>query len=153
MNLKNICIKINAFFCLGGAFAILWGYNQPTALTTAVALICLLMTPAAGLGWRTARTGRGLPLALFCSGAMIPYAVWLCSALEHVGFGFPGLLGLSNLCLLPILKKHTAREALAGLAQENQSRPGEGDDGADHGAHTGDGAIKQRGDGDHGDGL
>jgi hypothetical protein len=108
MNLKNICIAINAFFFLGSSVLILLGYNVATPVANTVALISLPVALVAGLGWRTACTGRGLPLVLFLAGVMIPYAVWLYLKLGHVFCGLPGLLGLSDLCLLPILKKRTA---------------------------------------------
>jgi hypothetical protein len=84
---------------------VLWGYNRDAPLATVVALSCLPVVLAAGLGWRAAGTGKGLPASLLLAGAMIPYAVWLVLTLDHLVFGFPALLGLCDLCLLPILKK------------------------------------------------
>ena len=105
MQLKNICVRMNAFFCLGSAAIMFWGYNRDIPLATAVALACMPVVPAAGFCWRAASTGRGLPAALLLAGAMIPYAAWLVQTLDAMFFVFPVFLGLSDLCLLPILKK------------------------------------------------
>ena len=112
MNLKNICIRINAFFCLGSTLIVLWGYNRDIPLATTVALVCLPVVLAAGLGWRAALTGRWLPVVLFLAGAMIPYGIWLQMTLEHIFFCFPAMLGLIDLCLLPVLKKRRAWDSL-----------------------------------------
>ena len=107
MNLKKICIAINALFCLGCTYIAFWAYNRDAPWATVLGLICLPVIVPAGLGWRTAKKGRGLPVTLFLSGAMILYGIWLYFIMGHAAYCFPGLLGLSNLCLLPLLKKRT----------------------------------------------
>jgi hypothetical protein len=110
MSLKGICAKINALFCLGSAFVILWGFNVPAPMNTIAALVCLPVCPAAGLGWRAALTGRWMRTALALAGMMLPYAVWLWFKEGRLGFCFPALLGVSNLCMLPMLKKLRATQ-------------------------------------------
>jgi hypothetical protein len=105
MSLKGVCVKINALFCLGSAFVILWGFNAPSTTNTIAALICLPVCPAAGLGWRAAGTGRGMRAALVLAGMMLPYAAWIWFKERNAGLCFPALLGVLNLCLLPGLKK------------------------------------------------
>ena len=106
MNLRSICIRFNAVFCLGSAVVLFWSYNTHTILSTTLGLTCMPVCLAASFGWHCASTGRFLRMALFLALALIPFAIWIYISLDLVFLCYPAILGIGNTCLLPFLKKN-----------------------------------------------
>ena len=105
MSLKGLCVRFNVLFCVASGSLIFWGYNMAYPSATNLALICLPVCLASAFGWHCAKTGRLLLLAMILAGAMILLTVWIYLRTEQIFLCFPGLLGLGNLCMLPLLKK------------------------------------------------